>query len=82
MTGDDFRKQHNEYLEENGKKLKFDDEPLMTWLMAESGLYFLLEGSLEAKLKQLKNDGLVCTVHENQTSLGMSHEQAKLERFQ
>jgi hypothetical protein len=79
MNADDFLQEHAKW--KYGKKKEAIPEEPRTWLMTESGAYFLLEGELDVKLKQLKENGLVCTIHENQTSIGMSHEQSKLERF-
>ena len=79
MTSDEFLQSLAKY--KYGKKKEAKPEEPKTWLMVESGLYFLLEGDLDAKLKQMHADGITCTVHHNMTSLDMSHEQAKLERF-
>lgn len=78
MTGEEFREAHNKHLKKIGDTRK--EEQPRTWLMAESGWYCLLEGDLEATLERHRQKGLICTVHHDQTSIGMSHIQSEHER--
>jgi hypothetical protein len=78
MTGKEFRKAHNRHLKKAGVPRK--EEHPQTWLMAESGFYFPLEGDLDCELKRLREMEMPCTVHHGQTSITMSRIQETHER--
>ena len=79
MTGEEFAQEHAKYLYGKGQPTK--EEQPRTWLMAESGFYFLLEGDLDHELERLRKMDMPCTVHHNQTSISMSDKQAENERI-
>jgi len=79
MNADDFLQEHAKW--KYGKKKEAMPESPRTWFMVESGFYFPMEIDLEAELERHHDNDLFCCIHENQTSLGMSHVQSKLERF-
>lgn len=78
MTGDEFLQKQAEW--KYGNKAKVKEEQPRTWLMADSGFYFILEGDLELELTRFREMDMPCTVHHNQTSLTMSHLQSEHER--
>lgn len=78
MNGDEFMQKHAKW--KYGTKLENKPEQPRTWLMAQSGFYFVLEGDLDHELERLRNMDMPCTVHHNQTSMSMSRKQAEHER--
>ncbi len=78
MDSDGFLQAHAKW--KYGKATDRKPESPRTWLMAESGFYYVLEGDLDSELKRYRENGLICTVHHNQTSISMSHIQAEHER--
>jgi hypothetical protein len=79
MNSDEFLQDHAKW--KYGKGVPdMKPEESQTWLMAKSGFYFKLEGDLDCEIARLNEMDMPCTVHHNQTSLGMSHIQATQER--
>jgi hypothetical protein len=79
MDSEAFLQSHAEWKYGNTAR-KAKTEQLQTWLMSESGFYFVLMGDLEAELSRQRDKGLNCTVHHDQTSLSMSRIQESHER--
>jgi hypothetical protein len=75
MDSDEFMQSHAKW--KYGKKLDANEESTATWLMTESGAYFLLEGDLELELQRMRDMDMPCTVHHNATSLNMKDLQAE-----
>ncbi len=79
MDAEDFLQSHAEWKYGSKVETTAPEQP-QTWIMSDSGFYFVLKGDLDAELQRQRDRGLKCTVHENQTSLSMSRIQEQLER--
>jgi len=79
MNSNDFLQEHAKW-KYGSKGISTKPEYPRTWLMAESGFYFVLEGDLDSELLRLNEIGMPCTVYLDQTSLTMSHMQSEHER--
>lgn len=79
MNSDEFLQDHAKWKYGQGKEIK--QEQPCTWLMViKSGHYFRLEGNLDAELGRLREIGMPCVAHHDQTSVSMSLVQSKYER--